>query len=99
MQFSNDGINWSPRESYGARRESWDLAKYGGDSEDGEKKVFVRFVDGVGNATDPPIPAFITLKSFVSGTVQIFAPRVEGKIKSGDLVRVEGKADPGGAML
>ena len=99
MRFSNDNKTWSPRESYNTMRENWDLSQYGGDLKDGTKTVYVRFVDGVGNATDPSISAQITVKSQVSAAAQIFAPLIPGKIKSKDLVQVDGIADPGGSLV
>ncbi len=99
MQFSNDNKTWSPQQPYSTVKENWDLSQYGGNPKDGPKTVYVRFVDGVGNVTDPPVSAQITVKSQVSASVQIFAPRASGKIKNKDVVQVSGSADPGGSLV
>jgi len=99
MQFTNGGGNWSPLEPYSTERENWDLSQYGGNPEDGKKTVYARFVDSVENVTVPAASDDITLKSVVSVSVQIFSPKIEGKIKNNDVVRVDGSSDPGGALV
>jgi len=78
MQFSNNGIDWSPLEDYNIVRDSWDISteEYGGDS--------------VGNISKKSITGSIRLKTGALATVQISAPEIEGKIKNGDLVNVNG---------
>ena len=51
-------------------------------------------MDRVGNVTEPAAYFLITLKSGISVSVQIIAPAVEGKIKSNDVVQVEGVSEP-----
>ncbi len=95
MQFTNGGGIWSPLEPYSKKRENWNLAEYGGNANDGTKKVYARFVDSVGNLTQPAIEASIIYKSSVRITdLKISAPKVEGKIKDGDIVQVSGKSEP-----
>lgn len=95
MQFTNGSGIWSPLEPYNTERENWNLAEYGGNANDGIKKVYVRFVDSVGNLTQPAIEASIIYKSSVRITdLKISAPKVEGKIKDGDIVQVSGKTEP-----
>jgi len=71
MQFSNDGITWSPAENYDTTK-IWDL-----NPGDGEKTVYVQFSDVAGNwsnpisdsiilDTTPPVP---TITSPVSGFI------------------------------
>lgn len=52
MQFSNDGVIFSPFENYNTSK-SWDLTNplYGGDSSDESKTVYVKFKDNAGNQT------------------------------------------------
>ena len=51
MRFSNDGSSWSPPEDYAGSRTDWNmtLPEYGGDPYPGEKTVWVRYRDVVGN--------------------------------------------------
>ncbi len=95
MQFTNGGGIWSPLEPYNTKKENWNLAEYGGNANDGTKKVYARFVDSVGNITQPAVEASIIYKSSVRITdLKISAPKVEGKIKDGDTVQVSGKSEP-----
>ena len=48
MQFSNDGSNWSVPEAF-AGTKAWDLSQLGGDSKDGEKRVYAKFKDALGH--------------------------------------------------
>jgi hypothetical protein len=56
MQFYNDGENWSIEEDYAATR-TWNLT-----AGDGEKRVYVRFKDAVGNLSES-VPSPIVLDS------------------------------------
>jgi len=47
MQFSNDGTNWSAEENY-ATTKSWTLT-----AGDGLKTVYARFIDTIGNTSEP----------------------------------------------
>jgi hypothetical protein len=51
MSLSNDGLAWSPWESFSALRYEWDITepRYGGNDTDGLKTVFVKVRDGAGN--------------------------------------------------
>lgn len=53
MSFSNDGKTFSPWQKY-ASPVSWDMTNpaYGGNSSDGDKEVFVRFQNAVGNVSE-----------------------------------------------
>ena len=94
MHFSNGNNVWSDPESYNTKKENWDLSKYGGNSTDGSKKVFVRFIDTVGNETQPSLEASILYKSKITiSSLAISAPKVEGKVKNGDTVQVSGKTE------
>ncbi len=95
MMFSNGNEVWSPPEPYKTTRENWDLSQYGGNTKDGLKKVFVRFIDSVGNQTKPAIEASINYKSKVSiSSLIITSPKVVNKVKNGDVVQVSGKTEP-----
>ena len=49
MSFSNDGISWSPWESFSNTKNGWSLSGYGGNSNDGTKTVYFKAKDAVGN--------------------------------------------------
>jgi photosystem II stability/assembly factor-like uncharacterized protein len=96
MRFSNGNNVWSDPETYKTTRENWDLSKFGGNFDDGVKKVFVRFIDSLGNETQPSLEDSISFKSKISiSFLTISAPKVEGKVKNGDTVLVNGKAEQG----
>ena len=95
MMFSNGGEIWSQPEPYKTTRENWDLSQYGGNNKDGLKKVFVRFIDNVGNQSKPAIEGSINFKSKVSiSSLIISSPKAVGKVKNGDTVQVSGKTEP-----
>lgn len=48
MRFSNDGISYSPWETYASQRGNWNLSGYGGDSTQGMKTVYVQFGNNAG---------------------------------------------------
>jgi len=62
MQFSNDGVTWSPLVAL-AGSLAWDLTDvlYGGTSSDGPKTVFARYQDTAGNLSSAIIKKNITL--------------------------------------
>lgn len=95
MKFSNGNDKWSPAEPYKTTKENWNLSEYGGDSKDGLKKVFVRFTDGLGNETQPAIEDSINFKSKVIISSLSISSKVAGKVKNGDTVQVDGKAEQG----
>jgi photosystem II stability/assembly factor-like uncharacterized protein len=96
MHFSNGGNVWSEPEPYKTSRENWDLSKFGGNSDDGIKKVFVRFIDSLGNETQPSLEDSISFKSKVNiSSLTVSAPKIDGKVKNGDTVLVSGKAEQG----
>ncbi|MFH1288839.1 MAG: putative Ig domain-containing protein [bacterium] len=49
MMFSNDGVEWSPAESYSSIKKNWDLTIYGGDSDSGLKTVYAKVSDSLSN--------------------------------------------------
>lgn len=51
MQFSNDGVSWSPPEPYSSLRKEWDLGSYGGSSSSGMKTVYAKVSDALENPT------------------------------------------------
>lgn len=63
MHFSNGENVWSDPEPYKTTKENWDLSTFGGNSTDGYKNVFVRFIDTLGNETVPSPQANITLNT------------------------------------
>jgi photosystem II stability/assembly factor-like uncharacterized protein len=63
MHFSNGENIWSDPEPYKTTKDNWDLSKFGGNSSDGFKNVFVRFIDTLGNETIPSPQANITLNT------------------------------------
>jgi len=65
MKFSNDGTNWSDQEAYTTLK-SWSLT-----SDDGEKHVYVKFKDTLGNWSSTYSDAIILDTSGPSGTIVI----------------------------
>lgn len=52
MQFSNDGETWSGWQAYGTSKSSWNLTSgNGGNTDQGEKYVYVQFKDTYGNTS------------------------------------------------
>ena len=49
MSFSNDGLSWSDWENWSLYKRDWDLSEFGGDADYGEKTVYLRGRDSVGN--------------------------------------------------
>jgi len=49
MSFSNDGLAWSPAETYDSVKAEWNLGDYGGHTSTGLKRIHVRFMDAAGN--------------------------------------------------
>ncbi len=48
MRLSNDGVTWSPEEAFSSYK-TWDLSKYGGNANQGIKRVYAQFKDAAGN--------------------------------------------------
>ncbi|MEK7398215.1 MAG: hypothetical protein AAB116_14890, partial [Candidatus Poribacteria bacterium] len=96
MKFSNGSDLWSSPEPYNTTRENWDLSQFGGNNKDKtDKKVFVRFIDGIGNQTQPAVEDSIFFKMSVSiSSLTISAPKVAGKVKNGNTVQVSAKSEP-----
>lgn len=94
MQFTNGGGIWSHQEPYSFEKGNWDLSQSGGSSEQGEKTVFVRFVDAVGNISAQSAYDSIIFKKQITASIQISSPRVQGRIKNNDVVSVSGKSEP-----
>ncbi|HGJ65804.1 TPA: hypothetical protein ENS27_10485, partial [bacterium] len=96
MMFSNGGDIWSPKEPYKITKSDWDLSKFGGNSNDGLKKVYVRFIDEVGNQTQPAIEDSITFKSkVIISSLNISGSGIAEKTKNSDTIQVDGKAELG----
>ncbi|MFM2387647.1 MAG: hypothetical protein RL660_2404 [Bacteroidota bacterium] len=51
MQFSNDGITWSPIETFNRKKLLWDLRAFGGNAAAGTKLVYARYADNNANWT------------------------------------------------
>ncbi len=49
MCFSNNGVDWSPWQSYSTSKSNWSLTSYGGNSTPGMKVVFVKYRDNASN--------------------------------------------------
>jgi len=49
MRFSNNNSSWSSPEAYKTVKYNWDLSSYGGNSNPGNKVVYVQFKDAAGN--------------------------------------------------
>ncbi len=62
MLFSNDGIHWSVPEPYSTIKTNWDItsAVSGGDTAEGDKKVYVKVSDGIGNWMIEPMSMTLT---------------------------------------
>ncbi|MBD3183861.1 hypothetical protein GF312_16370 [Candidatus Poribacteria bacterium] len=93
MEFTNGNDQWSVREPYSTEKKNWDLSKYGGNSENGVKTVYVRFIDSVGNITKPTVSANVEYKSQVIISAQISSAFGKDKIKNGDAVNVNGNTE------
>lgn len=79
MRFSNDGLHWSVWEPYAESKRGWDLSApaYGGNAEQGTKRVYCQVVDGnanIGQAmaqvyyATSPISGFLESADGVAGT-------------------------------
>lgn len=55
MTFSNDNASWSPEEQYLGVKDKWNLADFGGNSLQGEKIVYAKFSDALGNWLKTPV--------------------------------------------
>ena len=54
MRFSNNSSGpWTSPEFYASTKTGWDLSSLGGDSTPGQKTVFVKYQDNVGNWSVP----------------------------------------------
>jgi|GEM_PF-2129322 len=49
MKFSNDGATWTAYESIASSKSNWELFNNGGDTNVGNKTVYVRYKDDAGN--------------------------------------------------
>ena len=94
MQFTNGGNNWSPQEPYNTKRAGWDMSKFGGSTNQGQKAVYARFIDTVGNISAQSTSDSIFYKFQITGKIQISSPRIQDKVKNGDLISVIGNVEP-----
>jgi len=68
MRFSNDGRTWSPWEPFRRERTGWDLSRFGGNSNEGNKTVWGQVRDRAGNISD-------TFKASIKFTLTLRVPQ------------------------
>ena len=51
MRFSNDNSTWSSWQPFAATKDNWDLSAYGGNSDPGERTVYVQYRDAAANSS------------------------------------------------
>ena len=79
MSFSNDGIIWSDWENWSLYKRDWDLSGFGGNGNYGEKNVYLRGRDRVGN-----IAVTEAAVEFVRPYDRILISPIDVKMRSGD---------------